>query len=543
MEDGETTTRKATKIDFLNQEVEEMRSYIEDLESNLGLNKNLLASLLQSDKNLEDSSKSMITQLQTENSNLQATIKRLIKQRDEAETKALLQQQITNELKRKEVEIYEEYQSDLDDLHDLLERKDKLLQECRSKLEALGNSSIAKSVLQPTHQNMVLHNELQNATMGIHKLGKELTKSQQLNETLIDKCKGLYNELIGIHGNNGKSTSSTAINSDSGRDIQIEKFEQEKIQFESEFYNMIPQVNAANYLLGIEKVLEENNASSVDTEEANEIFPVKVNFQSSGNAKKAVPSLDLAKVKKKRNAQMNANLEKKQKELSDEQKIVNLEEKFKTVNDQAQYLQIAVKLKDEEIVRLSRLNNHVGAVNEALRSAVEKNQAKIEKLKTRLKETQDKLREEESYRETRMNTSFGGVLNTSFDTHENNLVQRAIKLSRKRMFEETEGKNLIRRPKRSKGRRSLSLPGSISSDEDGDAETFDQKIDEDLDPDEETEDICNISGLENLQTLMEGDSKEVTKKDVDNHEESKERNEKGKLNINMDFKVEFEKQS
>ena len=133
--EGTATQRSRIKNKFLDIEREEIYKYIQDLESTLSINKELVQELCESPSDYD--SKKLICKLNKENAKLQQDFIYMKKNRDNAHCKLLITQQIVEDLKGKEHELTVEFSENVTELKDQLGRKEFVLQSMEKRfLEA-----------------------------------------------------------------------------------------------------------------------------------------------------------------------------------------------------------------------------------------------------------------------------------------------------------------------------------------------------------------------------------------------------------------------
>jgi len=127
-----TLDKRSLKIGFLEKENKDLQQTVEDLQTTLAINKNIIKSLLQNGGNTkstsESSSEYTIGQLTAENEALEATVKRVTEERDQAQARLFIMQQIIDNTKDKEEDVAELFRDEIEELKENLERKEYLLQ-------------------------------------------------------------------------------------------------------------------------------------------------------------------------------------------------------------------------------------------------------------------------------------------------------------------------------------------------------------------------------------------------------------------------------
>jgi len=191
---------------FLQQEVHQLQDHIKDLEHIVRINKEALKIATQQGQakqvlanksdNLNDetstsyqnkSLQSLVEHLQEENSRLLDIIEKVKKERNIAQSKALISEQICEEAQRHELETVAELEEKISDLRKLLQDKEYAIQELE-KIKAIPEQEGVvvkfREVLNPTEQNLKLHNEIDALNGMLAKVSKELNKLQAENQQL-----------------------------------------------------------------------------------------------------------------------------------------------------------------------------------------------------------------------------------------------------------------------------------------------------------------------------------------------------------------------
>jgi len=229
-------SRQSTKIMFLQQEVHQLQDHIKDLENIVRINKEVLkiatgpqgqastksqavGSQNDNTNNTIDTSsnslsykslQNLVEHLQEENSRLLDIIEKVKKERNIAQSKALISEQICEEAQRHELETVAELEEKISDLRKLLQDKEYAIQELE-KIKAIPEQEGVvvkfREVLNPTEQNLKLHNEIDALNGMLAKVSKELNKLQAENQQLQTINFSLTNELAKI-----KATFSSPLN-------------------------------------------------------------------------------------------------------------------------------------------------------------------------------------------------------------------------------------------------------------------------------------------------------------------------------------------
>jgi len=125
-------------------------------------------------------------------------IEKVKKERNIAQSKALISEQICEEAQRHELETVAELEEKISDLRKLLQDKEYAIQELE-KIKAIPEQEGVvvkfREVLNPTEQNLKLHNEIDALNGMLAKVSKELNKFQAENQQLQNINFSLTNEL------------------------------------------------------------------------------------------------------------------------------------------------------------------------------------------------------------------------------------------------------------------------------------------------------------------------------------------------------------
>ena len=165
-----------------------------DLERTVNINKEIIAELLSNNSQL-GKSKKIIEMLNFENANLHLQIKKLISERDQAQAKLLLSEQILQNYKKHEENIHKELLNKQKELIDQLNRKEYILQKTESKYEkALSTLNIlahkdqdARKVLKGLKVDRRSGFKLTNVIEENERLQSELVKEREITMDLAMK--------------------------------------------------------------------------------------------------------------------------------------------------------------------------------------------------------------------------------------------------------------------------------------------------------------------------------------------------------------------
>ena len=120
------TGRGIIKYDFTKTEREQLNSYIKDLETTITINKQIIKEMI-SGMSIDIKSKRIIDNLTKESTLLINQNKKIIKERDEAQYKSLINGQLVEEYKVKEKDVYSECQEKISELQEQLNKKEYIL--------------------------------------------------------------------------------------------------------------------------------------------------------------------------------------------------------------------------------------------------------------------------------------------------------------------------------------------------------------------------------------------------------------------------------
>ena len=180
------TARNILKNVYTYDELKQRDNYINDLEENLTINKNIISNLLK-EKLDDNNNNTIIEHLNTENKNLLTRYKSLLKERDDIQSRLLVSKQIIEDYKIHEQELIKEAKEEKAELLDQLNRKEYFLQILERKYERAFAVIKSKS-----HADQVLAS-----------LVKELGNNYKINENTTNLIK--ENEMLKANLANGKS--------------------------------------------------------------------------------------------------------------------------------------------------------------------------------------------------------------------------------------------------------------------------------------------------------------------------------------------------
>jgi len=379
-------SRQSTKIMFLQQEVHQLQDHIKDLEHIVRINKEALKIATQQGQakqalgnksdNLNDetstsfqnkSLQSLVEHLQEENSRLLDIIEKVKKERNIAQSKALISEQICEEAQRHELETVAELEEKISDLRKLLQDKEYAIQELE-KIKAIPEQEGVvvkfREVLNPTEQNLKLHNEIDALNGMLAKVSKELNKFQAENQQLQTINFSLTNELA-------KARVSLA----SPLNIPNRGAGMNQGNGENDLNNSDFLANVFQPMPGI----DENSPLPSP-------LPDKVQFTDAGQSKAPVPKLDLSKAKKIQE-QIAKKITPPQAQGGNEnfnpkyaEKISQLEDQLTLAKKRLSHEMINNKLLSDEISNLHRQLLQISSTNEILIKSNKRYEEKWQKI-------------------------------------------------------------------------------------------------------------------------------------------------------------------
>ncbi len=120
------TTRRQVKLEFIEGQRIQLADYVKDLEATLQINKSVVADLLK--QKGEAGMMAAMRRLNSENGFLISQVGNLVKQRNEAQARLLIAEQLVEEYKKKELVSSREHEENVADWVDQLDRKEYVLQ-------------------------------------------------------------------------------------------------------------------------------------------------------------------------------------------------------------------------------------------------------------------------------------------------------------------------------------------------------------------------------------------------------------------------------
>ena len=127
MSESRIESLQTIKKGYIQNEAAQLRERVGDLQMNLSINKDIIRELLQ------DNHQHAMLKLEIENTELADLNKRLIRERDDAQARQLIMEQISEELQAKEDELANNLEEQVKELKEKLERKEYFMQSKEKK--------------------------------------------------------------------------------------------------------------------------------------------------------------------------------------------------------------------------------------------------------------------------------------------------------------------------------------------------------------------------------------------------------------------------
>jgi hypothetical protein len=298
-------TRQSTKITLLQNEVAQLQDHIKDLENMLQINRGALKiSLMPHLQNNHVESKvkpqnndttspttenstrengknvSLHTeQLYEDNTKLFNQICRLTKERNLAQSKALISEQICEEAQRHESEAVKEMEDKINELRKLLQDKEFTIQELEKVKPITEQEGIIikyKEIPNPVEQTTKLQQELDSLNAMISKVTKEINKIQTEKQEMQGINFNLANEISKL-----RATFSSPLNVPTKANMKL---------------NQESDLN--NSCIGFMNMPTESDDSEIPDPMPNKVNLHIKDFSSGNKLSLTVPKLDLTKAKK-----------------------------------------------------------------------------------------------------------------------------------------------------------------------------------------------------------------------------------------------------
>ena len=207
------TARRQTRLKFLEQESDQLRTYKSDLEFCLLNTKRLLSEMISaqvifSHRRIDSSDTEVISHVPLKsvesaldkNLQLLSQLKKTKRERDLILGKVLISEQLADETLRKEHEIIQESEDQVNDIKYVLDKKDLRLSNLKSKVDSieaeiskLKNESIA--ILPLTEDNLILFKQSEKIKNSLSRVSKKLQITENQNEELRQHAAELHESL------------------------------------------------------------------------------------------------------------------------------------------------------------------------------------------------------------------------------------------------------------------------------------------------------------------------------------------------------------
>lgn len=195
-----STSRKALKQNCMNMENQDFHSYIQDLEKTLSLNKQVLADLILTKIPSNDSS-NIVIQLLQEVKNMEDLYLKKVKDCEDNQAKALMDEQISTEYFRKEQEFIAESEEKIADIIYQNDKKSKVISELSIRIRQFEEDSelYKKSrnmvVVPPTEDIIDLHSRVEDLKQILSYEARHLYSLQSKRERLSQNSEMLKKEV------------------------------------------------------------------------------------------------------------------------------------------------------------------------------------------------------------------------------------------------------------------------------------------------------------------------------------------------------------
>lgn len=377
------TARRVTRLKFIEKESDHLKEYLNELKSAISLNKQILSELMlnppcdscdETQKTRMISSKLVEAQI-LENRSLEEKLKQTLIDREEAEGKALINEQIAAEAQRKEQELIMDYEEKFQETRYQIERKDRVISELESKIKLLEEdaelyrASKFSVILLPDDTILEYHNKTENYRFLMQTVARELHTARTHRDQLLEYSKYLQDEL-----SKSQLLLANPLNRKAGDKLFNSKRELS--------HDDIIVGGSMSMSLSLEASVSESEESSFEP-------PLPEKFKAlspTGSAKKPVPLLDLTKVRLDRNASVGTP--KARSAISSEEEkyldeIQSLTEMLNRITEKEEELTL-------KLFELSKENNELNRTNQALIKEIDISQSNIHLLNDTLHNLQAK---------------------------------------------------------------------------------------------------------------------------------------------------------
>ncbi|KAM3141030.1 hypothetical protein pb186bvf_006831 [Paramecium bursaria] len=202
--------RQYAKIQYLQQENEQLQEQLRDFDKALKLNKDIIRLAFDATSNINNSNnstnasnesiqqKQLLLKLHEENEVLRTQLKKLQEERNLAQNKVLLQQQISEENQAFYKDLIQEQEEKLQELRRCIQDKEYTIQDIEKNRGIVENGQMIKirEIVTPNEQTLRLHEELESTRQILNKLSQESQSLQEQNTELKDQNFNFKRELI-----------------------------------------------------------------------------------------------------------------------------------------------------------------------------------------------------------------------------------------------------------------------------------------------------------------------------------------------------------
>jgi hypothetical protein len=266
----------------ISETVEKLKTRIEDLESSIEINRKVIHDLIYlrlgdistetSDTTSNFSPKALELMI-SENLKLNSEFKSSIKERNTAQSKALISQQIAIELELKILETKEEYEQKIHDYNYQIQTKNRLIEDLTRYYQRISdkleNSVYSTNVepVNPSNDIIKLHANIERLQQITRVAARKCYIANSYRDSLFDLSKSIYNNCRKV-----QALLKNPINKKSSyADLEIST--PRELSFESESSSESSYID-----------ISERNSSTI------------------GNKRNVVPSMDFSKIINKRNS-------------------------------------------------------------------------------------------------------------------------------------------------------------------------------------------------------------------------------------------------
>ncbi|KAL4444384.1 hypothetical protein ABPG74_016677 [Tetrahymena malaccensis] len=212
------TNRQNSKIQFLQAENAQLQEDIKDLEQALKLNKEALklayeqqrkqystnnsnsTTLGQSNTVDQEGTNKLFDKLYQENKQLFQSLQRVTRERNQAQSKVLIQEQVNEEAVSFQKDVIQELEEKILELRRIIHDKEYAIQELE-KMKPQQERDVAikiREIITPNEQSIKLHNEIENHKLLIKKLSFDNQKLKERNEKLKQFNRVIKRDVIKI---------------------------------------------------------------------------------------------------------------------------------------------------------------------------------------------------------------------------------------------------------------------------------------------------------------------------------------------------------